>query len=80
MPRDRIRSVVLSAEKDAVKRFLSYVHQSWDQIQVETMQVKLFSASNLRGYGSIMCCQLFGLNRYVPKLWLSWVLFTFDQF
>ncbi|XP_056599193.1 stereocilin [Triplophysa dalaica] len=39
MPRDRIRSVVLSAEKDAVKRFLSYVHQSWDQIQVETMQV-----------------------------------------
>ncbi|KAA0722866.1 Stereocilin Precursor [Triplophysa tibetana] len=39
MPRDSIRSVVLSAEKDAVKRFLSYVHQSWDQIQVETMQV-----------------------------------------
>ncbi|XP_077084041.1 stereocilin isoform X1 [Siphateles boraxobius] len=39
MPRESIRSVVLSAEKDAVKRFLSQVHQSWDQLQVETIQV-----------------------------------------
>ncbi|KAG9266572.1 stereocilin-like [Astyanax mexicanus] len=38
MPRERIRSLVLSAEKDAVKRFLSHVHQSWDQLQVETIQ------------------------------------------
>ncbi|KAI5609751.1 stereocilin-like [Silurus asotus] len=38
MPRERIRTLVLSAEKDAVKRFLSHVHQSWDQIQVETTQ------------------------------------------
>ncbi|TSL68171.1 Stereocilin [Bagarius yarrelli] len=36
MPRERIRSLVLSAEKDAVKRFLAHVHQSWDQLQVET--------------------------------------------
>ncbi|XP_051569611.1 stereocilin-like [Myxocyprinus asiaticus] len=39
MPRESIRTVVLSAEKDAVKRFLSHVHQSWDQLQVETIQV-----------------------------------------
>jgi len=39
MPRESIRSVVLSAEKDAVKRFLSQVHQSWDQLHVETIQV-----------------------------------------
>ncbi|KTG07483.1 hypothetical protein cypCar_00006474 [Cyprinus carpio] len=39
MPRESIRSVVMSAEKDAVKRFLSHVHQSWDQLQVETIQV-----------------------------------------
>ncbi|KAL7854456.1 hypothetical protein SRHO_G00166460 [Serrasalmus rhombeus] len=38
MPRESIRSLVLSAEKDAVKRFLSHVHQSWDQLQVETIQ------------------------------------------
>ncbi len=39
MPRDGFRSVVMSAEKDAVKRFISHVHQSWDQLQVETIQV-----------------------------------------
>ncbi|XP_073692811.1 stereocilin-like [Garra rufa] len=39
MPRESIRSVVMSAEKDAVKRFLSHVHQSWDQLHVETIQV-----------------------------------------
>ncbi|XP_053539341.1 stereocilin [Ictalurus punctatus] len=38
MPRERIRTLVLSAEKDAVKRFLSHVHQSWDQLQVEAAQ------------------------------------------
>jgi len=39
MPRDRIRTLVMSAEKDAVKRFLSHMHQTWDQLQVETGQV-----------------------------------------
>ena len=39
MPRESIRTLVMSAEKDAVKRFLSHMHQSWDQLQVETTQV-----------------------------------------
>lgn len=39
MPRDSIRTLVMSAEKDAVKRFLSHMHQSWDKLQVETGQV-----------------------------------------
>ncbi|XP_030620966.1 stereocilin [Chanos chanos] len=39
MPKESIRTLVLSAEKDAVKRFLSHVHQSWDQLQVEKIQV-----------------------------------------
>ncbi|KAL1007308.1 hypothetical protein UPYG_G00084780 [Umbra pygmaea] len=38
MPRDRIRTLVMSAEKDAVKRFLSHMHQSWDQLDVHTTQ------------------------------------------
>lgn len=29
----------MSAEKDAVKRFISHMHQSWDQLQVQTSQV-----------------------------------------
>lgn len=39
MPKDSIRTLVMSAEKDAVKRFISHMHQSWDQLQVETSQV-----------------------------------------
>ncbi|KAJ8412974.1 hypothetical protein AAFF_G00105560 [Aldrovandia affinis] len=38
MPRESIRTMLMSAEKDAVKRFLSHMHQSWDQLQVETTQ------------------------------------------
>uniref|UniRef100_A0A3B3T1A3 Stereocilin n=1 Tax=Paramormyrops kingsleyae TaxID=1676925 RepID=A0A3B3T1A3_9TELE len=38
MPRESIRTLVMTAEKDAVKRFLSHVRQSWDQLQVETAQ------------------------------------------
>uniref|UniRef100_A0A3Q3IMP4 Stereocilin LRR domain-containing protein n=1 Tax=Monopterus albus TaxID=43700 RepID=A0A3Q3IMP4_MONAL len=38
MPRDSIRTLVMSAEKDAVKRFISHMHRSWDQLQVETSQ------------------------------------------
>lgn len=41
MPGDSIRTLVMSAEKDAVKRFLSRVHQSWDQLHVETDKVCL---------------------------------------
>ncbi|KAJ8247493.1 hypothetical protein GJAV_G00247040 [Gymnothorax javanicus] len=41
MPTESIRSMLLSAEKDAVKRFLSHMHQSWDQLQVETSQASL---------------------------------------
>lgn len=41
MPGDSIRTLVMSAEKDAVKRFLSRVHQSWDQLHVETDKVYL---------------------------------------
>lgn len=39
MPGDSIRTLVMSAEKDAVKRFLSHMHQSWDQLHVEPRQV-----------------------------------------
>ncbi|XP_076880978.1 stereocilin [Brachyhypopomus gauderio] len=38
MPGERIRTLVLSAEKDAVQRFLSHIHQTWDQIQEEMIQ------------------------------------------
>ena len=49
MPRESIRTLVMSAEKDAVKRFLSHVHQSWDQLHVETTQVRSPSLLQLPG-------------------------------
>lgn len=49
MPGDSIRTLVMSAEKDAVKRFLSRVHQSWDQLHVETDKVCLKVLSVQKG-------------------------------
>lgn len=57
MPEDSIHTLVMAAEKDAVKRFLSHMHQSWDHLQVETTRVcsndttKIIS-SFLSWYGS----------------------------
>ncbi|KAK6476908.1 stereocilin-like [Huso huso] len=34
MPQDNFRTLLMSAENDAVKRFLSHMHQTWDQLQV----------------------------------------------
>nr|XP_015198945.1 PREDICTED: stereocilin-like [Lepisosteus oculatus] len=39
MPQESIRTLLMSAENDAVKRFLSHMHQSWNQLQVQTIQV-----------------------------------------
>ncbi|XP_058855169.1 stereocilin-like [Acipenser ruthenus] len=39
MPQDNFRTLLMSAENDAVKRFLSHMHQTWDQLQVVTPQV-----------------------------------------
>lgn len=64
MPRESIRSVVQSAEKDAVKRFLSQVHQSWEQLQVETVQVKLFICN------SIISCDVAPKECNRKRLWL----------
>ncbi|KAG2470652.1 STRC protein, partial [Polypterus senegalus] len=34
MPRESLRSLLMSAENEAVKRFLSHMHQTWNQLQV----------------------------------------------
>ncbi|XP_041091044.1 putative stereocilin-like protein [Polyodon spathula] len=39
MPQDNFRTLLMSAENEAVKRFLSHMHQTWDQLQVVTPQV-----------------------------------------
>lgn len=61
MPRDSIRTLVMSAEKDAVKRFISHMHQSWDQLQVETSQVCFETPNKIKKtlFETLFYCTLF---------------------
>nr|XP_054588123.1 stereocilin [Nothobranchius furzeri] len=68
MPRDRIRSLVMSAEKDAVKRFLSHMHQSWDQLQVETSQA---SQQELQAMETMTSAFIHKFPRVTPELFVD---------
>ncbi|XP_019126041.2 stereocilin [Larimichthys crocea] len=68
MPRDSIRTLVMSAEKDAVKRFLSHMHQSWDQLQVETGQV---SQKELQAMETMTAAFIHKFPRVTPELFVD---------
>ncbi|XP_061600071.1 stereocilin [Cololabis saira] len=68
MPRDSIRTLVMSAEKDAVKRFLSHIHQSWDQLQVETSQV---SQQELQAIETMTAAFIHKFPRVTPELFVD---------
>ncbi|XP_068435116.1 stereocilin [Clinocottus analis] len=68
MPRHSIRTLVMSAEKDAVKRFLSHMHQSWDQLQVETGQV---SQKELQAMETMTAAFIHKFPRVTPELFVD---------
>ncbi|XP_045888819.1 stereocilin [Micropterus dolomieu] len=68
MPRDSIRTLVMSAEKDAVKRFLSHMHQSWDQLQVETGQA---SQKELQAMETMTAAFIHKFPRVTPELFVD---------
>ncbi|XP_072237407.1 stereocilin [Leuresthes tenuis] len=68
MPRDSIRTLVMSAEKDAVKRFLSHMHQSWDQLQVETSQA---SQQELQAMETMTAAFIHKFPRVTPELFVD---------
>ncbi|XP_040896046.1 stereocilin-like [Toxotes jaculatrix] len=68
MPRDSIRTLVMSAEKDAVKRFLSHMHQSWDQLQVETSQA---SQKELQAMETMTAAFIHKFPRVTPELFVD---------
>ncbi|XP_074522914.1 stereocilin isoform X2 [Halichoeres trimaculatus] len=68
MPRDSIRTLVMSAEKDAVKRFISHMHQSWDQLQVETRQV---SQKELQAMETMTAAFIHKFPRVTPELFVD---------
>ncbi|XP_071344411.1 stereocilin [Trachinotus anak] len=68
LPRDSIRTLVMSAEKDAVKRFLSHMHQSWDQLQVETSQA---SQKELQAMETMTAAFIHKFPRVTPELFVD---------
>ncbi|XP_036951641.1 stereocilin [Acanthopagrus latus] len=68
MPRDSIRTLVMSAEKDAVKRFLSHMHQSWDQLHVETDQA---SQKELQAMETMTAAFIHKFPRVTPELFVD---------
>ncbi|XP_029001195.2 stereocilin [Betta splendens] len=68
MPRDSIRTLVMSAEKDAVKRFISHMHQSWDQLQVETSQA---SQKELQAMETMTAAFIHKFPRVTPELFVD---------
>ncbi|XP_034536394.1 stereocilin [Notolabrus celidotus] len=68
MPRDSIRTLVMSAEKDAVKRFISHMHQSWDQLQVETVQA---SQKELQAMETMTAAFIHKFPRVTPELFVD---------
>ncbi|KAF6722704.1 Stereocilin [Oryzias melastigma] len=68
MPRDSIRTLVMSAEKDAVKRFISHMHQSWDQLQVETSQA---SQQELQAMETMTAAFIHKFPRVTPELFVD---------
>ncbi|XP_059202385.1 stereocilin [Centropristis striata] len=68
MPKDSIRTLVMSAEKDAVKRFLSHMHQSWDQLQVETDQP---SQKELQAMETMTAAFIHKFPRVTPELFVD---------
>ncbi|XP_033838654.2 stereocilin [Periophthalmus magnuspinnatus] len=68
LPRSSIRSLVMSAEKDAVKRFISHMHQSWDQLQVHTSKV---SQKELQAMETMTAAFLHKFPRVTPELFID---------
>ncbi|XP_068612610.1 stereocilin [Brachionichthys hirsutus] len=68
MPRDSIRTLVMSAEKDAVQRFLSHMHRSWDQLKVETGQA---SQKELQAMETMTAAFIHKFPRVTPELFVD---------
>ncbi|KAG7468151.1 hypothetical protein MATL_G00139840 [Megalops atlanticus] len=79
MPGESIRTMLMSAEKDAVKRFLSHMHQSWDQLQVETTQVsqqeqqamEMMTAAFIHKFPRVTPDLFVDLSQFIPFMSVS---------
>uniref|UniRef100_A0A3B3T1I3 Stereocilin n=1 Tax=Paramormyrops kingsleyae TaxID=1676925 RepID=A0A3B3T1I3_9TELE len=74
MPRESIRTLVMTAEKDAVKRFLSHVRQSWDQLQVETKEqqaMETMTSAFIHKFTRVTPDLFVDLSQFIPFMSVS---------
>ncbi|XP_076144128.1 stereocilin [Alosa pseudoharengus] len=78
MPREGIQMLVMSAEKDAVKRFLSHVHQSWDQLDVvveasptEQQAMETMTAAFIQKFPRVTPDLFVDLSQFIPFMSVS---------
>uniref|UniRef100_A0A8C8EZE9 Stereocilin LRR domain-containing protein n=1 Tax=Oncorhynchus tshawytscha TaxID=74940 RepID=A0A8C8EZE9_ONCTS len=77
MPRESIRTLVMSAEKDAVKRFLSHMHQSWDQplspplSQRELQAMETMTSAFIHKFPRVTPDLFVDLSQFIPFMSVS---------
>uniref|UniRef100_A0A8C9S5G1 Stereocilin LRR domain-containing protein n=1 Tax=Scleropages formosus TaxID=113540 RepID=A0A8C9S5G1_SCLFO len=73
MPQESIRTLLMSAEKEAVKRFLSHMHQSWGQLQVETEQqaMETMTSAFIHKFARVTPDLFVDLSQFIPFMSVS---------
>ncbi|MBN3308953.1 STRC protein, partial [Amia calva] len=74
MPRESIRTLLMSAENEAVKRFLSHMHQSWDQLQVsprEQQAMETMTSAFIHKFPRVTPDLFVDLSQFIPFMSIS---------
>ncbi|XP_063044355.1 stereocilin [Engraulis encrasicolus] len=81
MPRESIHMLVMSAEKEAVKRFLAHVHQTWDQLDVEVQAsqtdqqaMETMTAAFIQKFPRVTPDLFVDLSQFIPFMSVSDIL------
>ncbi|XP_067829331.1 stereocilin-like [Heptranchias perlo] len=79
MPQENFRKLVMSAESDTVKKFLSHMHRTWRQLQVGTDQVsqtdepalETLTAAFLHKFPRVTPDLFVDLSQFIPFMTVS---------
>uniref|UniRef100_A0A8C4TI39 Stereocilin n=1 Tax=Erpetoichthys calabaricus TaxID=27687 RepID=A0A8C4TI39_ERPCA len=73
MPRESLRSLLMSAENEAVKRFLSHMHQTWNQLQVsyDEQAMEMMTSALLHKFPRVTPDLFVDLSQFIPFMSVS---------
>ncbi|MGH0177005.1 UNVERIFIED_CONTAM: hypothetical protein FKN15_074314 [Acipenser sinensis] len=74
MPQDNFRTLLMSAENDAVKRFLSHMHQTWDQLQVsqqDEQAMETMTSAFIHKFPRVTPDLFVDLSQFIPFMSVS---------